>query len=321
MSISGWPIKLVQRSYMSRRLIIFCLLWGLIQPVWADGIIQLILSEPGAAHQEAADAFRAGIGSRRASKVWLLSELTPSQIQNLSRGTDLLVPIGVKAARFVAEHHAGQASVLSLMVPRAVGERLQWSAALARKKASYVYIDQPVSRSLGLVEAAFPAARRIGVVLSPENANVSRLLAQEATRRHLVLNQETVASPEEVAPALRRVLPESDVLLLVPDSLAINASNAQNVLLTTYRYRVPVLGFSQGLAKAGAVAAVYSSPGQIGRQGAQMALRWQPESGELPASQHAEEFSVAFNRHVARSLDVNLADEDEIARKLGAKNE
>jgi ABC-type uncharacterized transport system substrate-binding protein len=250
-------------------------------------------------------------------RTWSLADLKAGQISSLTRSQDLIVPVGVKAARAVADGHAGQASVLSLMIPRAAGERFQWPASLGRRKVSHVYIDQPAGRSLGLVEAAFTGARRIGLVISAENAGVAKLLAQEAGRRQMILNVETVDSPDDVAPALRRVLPESNVLLLVPDALAINAGNAQNVLLTTYRHRVPVVGFSQGLAKAGAVASAYSSPGQIGRQGAQMALRWL-DHGELPAPQAAVEFSIAFNPHVARSLGVSLPDEDDIRRKLGA---
>lgn len=302
---------------MSFRLILLCLILLVIRPAWAEGGIHLILSEAGAAHQEAAEAFRSVVGAHRSIKIWPMAEMAPGQLQSLTRGGELIVPVGVKAARFVAENHAGQAAVLALMIPRAVGERLEWPSSLGRKKTSFVYIDQPPARSLDMVVEAFPKAHRVGVVISPENAGIAKLLGLEAGRRQLSLNLETVAAPEEVATALRRVLSESDVLLLVPDAIVINAANAQNVLLTTYRHRVPVVGFSQGLSKAGAVASVYSSPGQIGRQGGQIALRWM-ESGDLPNPQPSTEFSLSFNRHVARSLGVALPEENEIRRRLGA---
>ncbi|MDP2788280.1 MAG: ABC transporter substrate binding protein [Pseudomonadota bacterium] len=305
---------------MSRRLFFLFLIWLAFRPAWAEGVIHLILSDQGGAYQEVTEAFRAGVGQRQAIKVWSLPDLTASQVQSMTRTSDLVAPVGVKAARFVAEHHAGQAAVLSLMIPRAVSEKLQWPASLGRKKVSAVYIDQPPSRSLGLVEAAFPAARRVGVLISADNAGVAKLLMQESARRNLKLHVESVDSADDVAPALRRVLPDSDVLLLVPDAIAINAGNAQNVLLTTYRFRVPVLGFSQGLSKAGAVASVYSSPAQIGRQGASMAVRLAADD-EMPLPQHAAEFFIAFNPHVARSLGVVLPNEDEIRRKLGAQSE
>ena len=309
-----------QRLFMLR--VLFALLvWLAFAPVWADGVVHLIASEEGGAYREASDAYRAAFVSQRQVKTWTLAELDGRQIRALTSEANLIVPIGLKAARAVAEQHGGQAAVLALMIPRVSAERLNWPAALPRRKVAYVYIDQPASRTLGLVEAVFPQAKRVGLVVSGENAETLKLLQQEAVRRQMSLHPEIVVQPEDVAPALRSVLPESDVLLLVPDSIAFHAGNAQNVLLTTYRYRVPVVGFSEGLSRAGAVASVYSSPAQIGRQGAVMASRWKPESGELPPSQHADEFSVSFNRHVARSLGVVLPDLGEVRRKLGAKGE
>ncbi len=302
---------------MLQRFLLLCLFWLLAWPALAESIIHLVLSETAPAYQEAAEAFRGEMGARRPIKFWSAAELSPHDAENLTRGTDLVVPVGAGAARLLARQYGGLAPVLSLMLPRAVGGRLQLPAASGHRKTSFVYIDQPASRSLGLIEAAFPTARRVGMVVSGENAAVAKSLGQEAARRRLTLNQEFIDSADDVAPALRRILADSDVLLLVPDTLAINAANARNVMMTTYRYRVPVVGFSQGMSKAGAVAAAYSSPAQIGRQGARMALRWL-ESGELPPPQPAAEFSIVFNQHVARSLDIAPPDEDEIRRRLGA---
>lgn len=320
MSISNWisePFRLT--GLMLPRFFLLCLIGLVFSPARADDVVHLILSGSGDAYQEVADAFRTG--SRNASvKVWSMADLDAGQVQTLTRASDLVAPVGVKAARFVSEHHSGRAPVLMLMIPRAASEKLSWPANLPRKTVSAVFIDQPPSRSLALVAAAFPTARRVGLVISPENAAVAKLLVQESPRHGLSLNVEVVNSADAVSPALRRVLADSDVLLLVPDAIAINAGNAQNVLLTTYRFRTPVVGFSQGLSKAGAVASVYSSPEQIGLQGAQFANRLF-DGGELPQQQHANEFSISFNQHVARSLGVVLQNETDIRRKLGTRGE
>ncbi len=305
---------------MPRWIFLCCLFWSLASPASAENVVHLILSEDAAAYQEVANSFRAGIGPRLNVKVWTLADIDVAQVRNLTGGSDLVVPVGVKATRFVAAQHAGQAPVLALMIPRATSEKLKWPAGMSRKKISAVFIDQPPERSLTLVEAAFPAARNVGLVISSENEAVAKALAREAARRNLRLTVETITGPEALPSALRRVLAESDVLLLVPDAVAINASNAQNVLLTTYRFRIPVVGFSQGLTKAGAVVSVYSSPAQIGLQGAQFAARL-VEMGELPVPRHARESSFAFNSYVARSLGVVLPSEAEIRRKLESKND
>ncbi len=303
------------------RLFVLGLAWLLAMPAHAEGMVHILLGDPGPAYQEAAEAFRAGLGGRRPLRVWNPAELNAAQLQVLSRGGDLLVPVGLKTARMLAEQHGGRAPVLTLLLPRAAAEQLPWPASLPRNRVSHVYIDQPAARTLGLLDMAFPNLRRIGLVVSDENQSQVRQLLQEALRRKQELVVETIDSADGLAPALRRLLPTVDALLLVPDSLAINSGNAQNVLLTTYRYRVPVMGFSQGLSKAGAIASVYSSPAQIGRQGAQMAVRWLHDEGELPPAQSAGEFSLAFNARVGRSMGLAMPDEADIRRKLGARDE
>ena len=77
----------------------------------------------------------AQIGQRGLVRTWSLADLSASQMQNMTRSSNLLAPVGVKAARFVAENHGGQAPVLNLMIPRSASEKLQWPAGLERNTA------------------------------------------------------------------------------------------------------------------------------------------------------------------------------------------
>ncbi len=299
------------------RRVLLCLLFLAGMPALAEETITLVLSDRGQAYRDVADAFRTAVADRRQVQVLLADSLDEEDLAALNRKDNLLVPVGLEGTRKLAALHTGSAPVLALMVPRSGFEEIAWPAGLSRRKLSAVFIDQPPARSLALVEAAMPRAKRIGVMVSTGNRGSLRPFRQEAERRRLLLSAEAVDSVTEVVPALRRLLPNADVFLLVPDALVINLNNVQQVLLTTYRYRVPVVGFSPGLVKAGAVVAVYSTPAQIGRQGGALASQWL--AGEdLPAPQHCDEFSVDINRHVARSLELNLPDEAEIAQQLGA---
>jgi hypothetical protein len=287
--------------------------------VQAGGAVALILSERGPAYEELANAFAEGFGDRRALQVLHLDGLDAKSVQALAREVRLLVPVGIKASRMVAEHAGGQAAVLALMVPRSGFEAQTWPATLSRRRLSAVYIDQPPSRSLSLIEKVLPRAKRVGVLHSHEGLASIGALSQEAARRRLTLRVAEVSPSGEVAAGLRQVLPESDVLLLLPDAQVINANNVQHVLLTTYRYRIPVIGFSQGLVKAGAVAAVYSTPAQIGAQGGQIARQWRIGEGDLPPPRYCDEYAIALNHHVARSLGLSLPDESVIGLLSGGE--
>lgn len=185
-------------------------------------------------------------------------------------------------------------------------------------RVAFVYIDQPVERSLALLETLLPQKNRIGVIVSADNSGILKTLEEEALRAGLRLNATVVDDAGAVGPSLRKVLAGSEVFLLLPDAVVLSGANLQSLLMASYRLRVPVLGFSPGLVKSGAIAAVYSSPRQIGSHGGSMARRW-IHGGALPPSQHAGQFSLDINSHVAKSLGLSLPHEREAAKVLGAQ--
>lgn len=282
-------------------------------PAWAGSEVRIVLSEKEAAYQEAAAAMVDALGRGVDVEVRAMSEIDVRELRGAENR--LWIPVGLKAARLVAEHHEGRGAVLGAMLPMASARKLLWR--LAPNKLAYVYIDQPVARSLALSEALLPSRKRIGVIASAENEAVLAELRAEAAQRGLMLNKARVNLPEEVGPALRRILSGSDVLLLLPDTVVMGSGQFKNVLLAAYRMRLPVLGFSPGLMKSGAVAGVFSTPRQIGRQAGLMARHWLA-SGSLPATRHAQEFSIDINESVARSLGLNLPSGTDMARLVGA---
>jgi putative ABC transport system substrate-binding protein len=295
--------------------------WCVLHAVhaWADDMVYLVLTEPGGAYEEAAHAFLDGLGGDRDVQVWNMAELPPERVRTMTQGENLVVPIGLRATRYVAAHHAGHGAVLGLMVPRASAEDIRWPSALRERRLAFVFIDQPVERSLELIQALLPRRDRIGAIVSPDNLDILKALEAECARRGLTLNSRVVDDTDDVGPALRRVLGDSDVFLLLPDALVLGGAALQTLLIASYRLRVPVIGFSPGLVKSGAVAAVYSSPAQIGLQGGTLARRWRAGKG-LPPSLSPDRFSVDYNSYVARSLGLSLPPEQEVEQQLGAEH-
>lgn len=285
-------------------------------PLWAKGI-QVVLSESDGAYEEVSRAFLAGLGAGREVTVRKLSDLQPEQAKTLSSGEDLIVPVGTRAARFFAENHVGHADVLALLVPKSTIDRSGLPDSHGKGHFSFVYIDQPLERSLSLVRVLLPRAQRIGVVLSRFSGISPDVLIQEAEQRGFSVSLSRVAEAEEVGHAVRRVLGSSDALLLVPDTVVVSNASLHSILLASYRQRVPVVGFSPGLVKSGAIAAVFSSPEQIGKEGSVMAKRWLA-TGVLPESRAASQFSVDLNVHVARSLGLALPSERDVEKEIEA---
>ena len=117
---------------------------------------------------------------------------------------------------------------LCLMIPRQAYERIVSGRPGGReRRVSAVFIDQPLSRQLQLIRTALPGAHRVGAIFGPSSIFVRDELRERARERDLVLKSAEVTDGASVYGALQSLLPESDVLLAIPDPVAVNASDAK----------------------------------------------------------------------------------------------
>ena len=197
-------------------------------------------------------------------------------------------------------------------------EKLAPTFATPRRQTSAIYLDQPISRHLQLVRVAQPRAQR--------GRGVGAVAIGFAIRAHprgeqfrLRLSTAALSGGGDLFSSLQTLLPNVDALLLFPDPLVVNRGNVQNLMLTTYRQRVPVVGHSQNLVDAGALVAVYSTPQQIGQQVAETIQRMLPaRHWELPPPAYPKYFTIKTNSSVARSLDIDVPSEAVLAQRMGA---
>ena len=158
-----------------------------------------------------------------------------------------------------------------------------------------------------LIRLALPKSRNLGTVYGPLSRENEKRLTAAADGEQLSLYAEAIQSEQELFGALTRVLGESDVLLALPDPTVFNEHTTQNILLETYRRQKPMVGYSHAYVVAGALAAVYSTPRQIGRQVGDEILRLRQRGGTaLPPPHYPRYFTVEVNTRVARSLGVTL---------------
>lgn len=219
---------------------------------------------------------------------------------------DLVVTAGVRALRQILER-PDTTPLLAAFLPEASYRRLQPGG---RRPASALFIDQPPSRYLDLVRALLPRARHIGLIASPYSQPLLPTLRRAATRRHLVLRIEHLDAERELARVIRRLFPRSDALLALADPGVYNRRTLKNLLLASYRQGLPVIGYSRSLVRAGALAAVYTTPSQLGLQLAETLTAWMraPDHG-LPPPRHPEYFVVDVNRPLARALGLAIPHE------------
>lgn len=300
------------------RLAVACACLVLVSAQAVAARVTVVLSNDSAPYQEVYQVVSSLLDDSSHELSQLYAEkLTASSLE----GASLLVAVGVRAAETLASLPS-RAPVLAVLVPRAwyVETGRTRLSDRGRRSVSAIYLDQPFERQARLIRLAFPEVRRVGVLLSNDQGELVSELSESLRAQQIGLLPGALSSDERLMTALESVLSGAELLLAVADPLVFNRNTAQSLFLTTYRYRVPVVGYSRSLTRAGALLSLHSSPAQIGRQTAEWVIgAIQGVSVRLPPPGYPAYFSVSINEQVARSLGFALLPETELEARLGGR--
>ena len=284
-------------SRLNPFLLLLVLLWASAAQASTAQVV-LLMGDTGDAYAEFAESFAVEAARRNLSFSILQGNASLAN-------AELVVAVGVSAAHTALNSNV---PVLCVLLSKSSFEKLQHDLRAGRSISlgSAIYMDQPVKRQLELINVALPQSKHIGVLSSAQSGDMPTLRKAVAESR-FVLHEEHTDSPESIHRNLQSILQDSDVLLTIPDAQIYNTMTLRNILLTTYRSRVPVIGLSPAYVKAGALCAVFSTPSQIAPQAVTMAKQFL-ESGHLSAAQYPGEFEVMVNQQVAHSLGLEMKD-------------
>lgn len=273
--------------------------------------ILLVLSDNSPPYQEFSYAFTKNLPASTKTKVLQ----TPNELVGNQAVADLVVAVGMKATEAATLQFA--TPVLSVMIPQGGYEALMagLSAQKRTQNFSAIYLNQPWDRQLDFLFAILPERRKVGVLFSSITQKDIGRLGDEVTGHGGTLIAREVYSEATLFADLEKVLQSSDVLLALPDSAVYSSGNVRNILLSTYRFHLPLIGWSKGYVNAGAVAALFSTPEQLAEQAAATVLAFS-QTGRLPDFQYPDTFTIAVNQQVARSLGIALKSEEEIRARM-----
>ncbi|HSV59676.1 MAG TPA: ABC transporter substrate binding protein [Variovorax sp.] len=229
----------------------------------------------------------------------------------------LTVAVGPEAARSAIEGE-GREPLLLAMLSQIEYESLKASPALHRsdRRVGVLLRDPSMADQLALVDAVLPQRRRLGVVATAESEPLLREL-ERAAGKAWSLQVATAPDTKSIAAALRGVLPNSDALMVLPDSIGDDQAATLAVLRAAAGAGVPVFGASEGMVRSGGLAAAVSTPAQLAQQAHAMGLKLAAgPAGVLVES--ARPATVRVNGNVARGLGLRLPDERELTERVTA---
>lgn len=280
--------------------------------------ITLILSDDAPAYLEVERQLRAHLKANSNGQT-TLSVTTAQWLESHKQdfpSTDLWIAAGLRASETVTSLSSNSPAFLTL-IPKAALDRIANERRSDGRQLSGLYLDQPIERQLNLIRLAFPNRKRVGALLGPDSAMQLPALLSAAREYGLQLNVEKIFVENELLSALQRVLLNADVLLALPDATVFNRNTVQGILLTTYRFHDPLAAYAEAYVNAGATVALYTTPAQVADQTAEAIVALlKAKTLVLPPPQYPKYFSIKTNPQVARSLGVQLPDEDKLLEML-----
>ena len=224
--------------------------------------------------------------------------------------SDLVIALGGDASQYVNRQLPDKPIISAYLTLQ------QWQDFESPGKQHLaVLLDQPLERYL-LFSHYLLQPRSIGIV-NFSALEINTRQRDTLRRLQLKLSQYQLNQPDDLLAKIRQLVQINDALLMLPNQDIYNRHTLKGILLTSYRKNTPVISYSPAHVKSGALASIYSSPGDIGKHLGDLLDRYL--SGELKLSdspQFAKYYSIITNNRVAHSFGLKLPDVSEIRRKL-----
>lgn len=292
----------------------FAFLVSLALPAWG-GTITLVLSDRGGMYDEFASSLNEGLSGTN----WSVSaNVKAEENLQLAGQPELIVTVGSEALRKTLGRGDNTTPIIATLLPRQNYEKIIAESRRNTGRITAIYLDQPPARQAAFLNHLLPGQKRAGMLFSSETRNTASQYRTAFANAGLKLDSEDADTDSTLLPALNSLLSRVNVLIAIPDSSIYRRNNIKAILITSFRYQRPVIGYSPAFVNAGALAALHTTPAQIARQTADTIIG---HGTNLPAPSGPSQFAIAINNNVAQALGLNIPDEASIRRAMLADRE
>jgi ABC-type uncharacterized transport system substrate-binding protein len=189
----------------------------------------------------------------------------------------------------------------------------------AKKSNATLYMTQSYCRQIKFIRLLNSHWKTISILSSHKKPVNSKPIQQCAKTFGFKIYTVKVSSEENQTNKIKDALKHSNVLLALPDSSIYNSRTVKNILLTSYRYRKPIIGFSKNFVNAGALASIHSTTVQIAHSASDIIEQYFESGARFKKLiNYPDEFDININRQVFRALDLPVPDIKTLIESLQA---
>lgn len=280
------------------------------------GSVRLLVSGEQAYYRETQQSFVNTLKTLAPDAEVTISLLDPGaeHSPSLAGTEDIIVTIGTPAAKLVNQS-PDREKTIALFITSDVYQGLIADHRSSGFRAA-VALDQSPDRIMLLARLLLPESRKVATVAGPISSARIAALQESAAYLNFTLAAKTLGEKDNPVATLSPLIGNSDIFVALPDSAVFNRAIAKWVLYLSFRSKIPVIGFSKAYTDAGALASIYTSPDNIGRQGAELVAQAlnRPKTFK-PGFQYPHYYTLHSNPSVARALKISLPNHTELYKK------
>jgi putative ABC transport system substrate-binding protein len=156
----------------------------------------------------------------------------------------------------------------------------------------------------------FPTVSRIGVLFDPQKTNgIYQHLVADAKAAGMKIISKSIYTEQDVPMAFYTIKDHIDALWLLPDSTVLTENTVDFLMGAALEVNIPLVGFSPGMVRRGALVGAYSHYVDIGSQAAVVARKLGgPASHRLLGTMvPPERIHQSINLKSARYLHISLS--------------
>lgn len=183
------------------------------------------------------------------------------------------------------------------------------SHGLPTSNMTGIAVRTSAATQLMAIRSVMPDQRRIGVLYDEaQSGDFVRQAHRLAKQSGFELVPVAVRSQQDLAPAVRTLLPKIDALWLLQDQTVISESSIPFLLESTIDAKIALFTFSSTLVQQGALGALVVDPWAVGQQAARLARTQLDDPTKPLGALHEPEYpQLALNLNTAEYLGLRLA--------------
>ena len=211
---------------------------------------------------------------------------------------NVIVTLGVKAAKSIEEVEGNQ-QVLHTLVPASFYKDNK------HKTHKLLLLDQPLNRQLNILDKLLGKNNKIGILYSDQTRDINDQIIKSKDKNNLSVKTYFVNTEESIGEQLKEIFNEIDAILIIPDKDIYNRISLKEILLTGYFNKTPFIGYSKAIAKAGALASIYTGKENISHDTATLIVKLL-NGKTIPDTSYPSEYKLIINKTIQDSIQYKL---------------